>query len=67
MMAAVRLFCGGFVRASAHHKSSGILRVLGSFGFRAARKQRDLPVPLVRAILTDIRIAPDEFLRLLQS
>ena len=28
---------------------------------------RDLAVPLVRAILTDIRISPDDFLRLLRS
>jgi predicted RNA binding protein YcfA (HicA-like mRNA interferase family) len=30
-------------------------------------KGRDLAVPLVRAILTDIRISPDDFLHLLQS
>ena len=30
-------------------------------------KGRDLAVPLVRAILADIRISPDDFLRLLQS
>ena len=30
-------------------------------------KHRDLAVPLVRAILADIRISPDDFLRLLQS
>jgi predicted RNA binding protein YcfA (HicA-like mRNA interferase family) len=30
-------------------------------------KRRDLAVPLVRAILADIRISPDDFLRLLQS
>jgi predicted RNA binding protein YcfA (HicA-like mRNA interferase family) len=28
-------------------------------------KGRDLAVPLVRAILADIRLSPDEFLRLL--
>jgi predicted RNA binding protein YcfA (HicA-like mRNA interferase family) len=28
---------------------------------------RDLAVPLVRAILADIHISPDEFLRLLKS
>ena len=30
-------------------------------------KRRDLAVPLVRAILADIRISPDDFLPLLQS
>jgi predicted RNA binding protein YcfA (HicA-like mRNA interferase family) len=30
-------------------------------------KGRDLAVPLVRAILTDIRISPDDFLRVLAS
>ena len=30
-------------------------------------KGRDLAVPLVRAILADIGISPDDFLRLLQS
>ena len=30
-------------------------------------KGRDLAVPLVRAILADIRLSPQEFLRLLQS
>jgi predicted RNA binding protein YcfA (HicA-like mRNA interferase family) len=30
-------------------------------------KGRDLAVPLVRAILGDIRISPDDFLRLLRS
>jgi len=30
-------------------------------------KGRDLAVPLVRAILADIRLSPAEFLRLLQS
>lgn len=30
-------------------------------------KGRDLAVPLVRAILADIRVSPDDFLRLLGS
>ena len=30
-------------------------------------KRRDLAVPLVRTILADIRISPDDFMRLLQS
>ncbi len=30
-------------------------------------KGRDLAVPLVRAILADVRVSPDEFLRLLRS
>ena len=30
-------------------------------------KGRDLAVPLVRAIVADIRLSPDEFLRLLRS
>jgi hypothetical protein len=30
-------------------------------------KSRDLAVPLVRAILADIGMSPDDFLRLLQS
>jgi predicted RNA binding protein YcfA (HicA-like mRNA interferase family) len=30
-------------------------------------KGRDLAVPLLRAILADIRLSPDEFLRLLRS
>jgi predicted RNA binding protein YcfA (HicA-like mRNA interferase family) len=30
-------------------------------------KSRDLAVPLVRAILADIRVSPDDFLHLLQS
>jgi len=28
---------------------------------------RDLSVPLIRAILADVQLAPDEFLRLLRS
>jgi hypothetical protein len=30
-------------------------------------KRRDLAVPLVRAILADLRMSPDDFMRLLQS
>jgi predicted RNA binding protein YcfA (HicA-like mRNA interferase family) len=30
-------------------------------------KGRDLAVPLLRAILADIRLSPDEFLRVLRS
>ncbi len=30
-------------------------------------KGRDVAVPLVRAILADLRVSPDEFLRLLRS
>jgi predicted RNA binding protein YcfA (HicA-like mRNA interferase family) len=30
-------------------------------------KGRDLPLPLIRAILADVRLSPEEFLRRLQS
>ena len=30
-------------------------------------KGRDLSVPLIRAILADVQLSPDEFLRLLRS
>jgi predicted RNA binding protein YcfA (HicA-like mRNA interferase family) len=33
----------------------------------ARHKGRDVAVPLVRAILADVRAAPDEFLRLIGS
>jgi len=34
---------------------------------RSHHKGRDLAVPIVRAILADIRLSPAEFLRRLQS